>query len=91
MGDELDGLLAGSEQAKEAISQAPKAVADQIEKVAASAFTFALANATWVLVGIGALCTVLTWWLVEPRQRTSELPEAAQTPEHHHRFSGFHL
>jgi hypothetical protein len=60
--------------------------------VAASAFTFALANATWVLVGIAAVCTVLTWWLVAPRQPSDELPEAAQTEEHHHhRFSGFHL
>jgi EmrB/QacA subfamily drug resistance transporter len=90
--DELDGLLAGSQKAKEAIAQAPRGVADQIEEVAASAFTFALANATWVLVGIAAVCTVLTWWLVAPRQPSDELPEAAQTEEHHHhRFSGFHL
>ncbi|HXV33994.1 MAG TPA: hypothetical protein VD769_08290, partial [Gaiellaceae bacterium] len=67
-------------------------VAEQIESTAASAFTYALGHAIWVLVGIGTVCTVLTWWLVEPKQPTAELPEAAQVPEHHHhRFSGFHF
>lgn len=90
--EELDGLLAGSQQAREAIAQEPTGVAEQIEEVATTAFTFALGNATWVLVGIGAVCTVLTWWLVEPKQRSTEVPEAAETPEHHHHHAGrFHL
>jgi EmrB/QacA subfamily drug resistance transporter len=90
--EDLDGLLAGSESAKEAVSQLPAGVAGQIENAAAAAFTFALGHAIWVLVGIGAACTAVTWLLVEPKQRTTELPEAARTAEHHHhRFSGFHL
>jgi EmrB/QacA subfamily drug resistance transporter len=90
--DELDGLLAGSQAARAAISQAPASVADQIEEVAASAFTFALGNATWVLVGITGVCTILTGLLVEPKQPSEEVPEAAQTAEHlHHRFGGFHI
>jgi EmrB/QacA subfamily drug resistance transporter len=89
---ELDGLLAGSAEAREAVARAPRAVADQIEDVAADAFTFALGNATWVLFGVAAVCTLLTWWLVEPRQPSEELPEAARTEEHHHhRFGGFHI
>ncbi|HXV33289.1 MAG TPA: MFS transporter, partial [Gaiellaceae bacterium] len=68
--EDLDGLLAGSESAKEAVSQAPAGVAEQIESTAASAFTYALGHAIWVLVGIGTVCTVLTWWLVEPKQPT---------------------
>jgi MFS family permease len=90
--EDLDGLLAGSDQAEEAIAQAPKGVAEQIEDVAATAFTYALGDATWVLVGLGAVCTVLTWWLVEPKQRSTEVPEAARSPEHHrHHVGRFHI
>ncbi len=90
--EQLDALLAGSEQARDALPTDPEGIADQIQAVAADAYTFALGNAIWVLVGVSAVCTLLTWWLVEPKQPTTELPEAAETDEHrHHRFGGFHL
>jgi len=90
--EQLDGLLAGSKGAREALSSDPKALLEQIREIAADAFTFALGNATWVLVALGALSTVLTWWLVEPKQPSEQVPEAARTPEHHHhRFGGFHI
>ena len=90
--EQLDGLLAGSEEAREAVSGDSKAVGEQIEQVAATAFDFALANAIWVLVGIAAVCTVLTWLLVEPKRASEEPPAAAPLAEHHHhRFGGFHL
>ncbi|MFA9401195.1 MAG: MFS transporter [Acidobacteriota bacterium] len=89
---QLDGLLAGSKEASDAISQDSPSVTQQIEQVAADAFTYALGNAIWVLVGVMAVCAVLTWWLVTPKQKPYVEPEAAQTPEHHHhRFGGFHL
>ncbi|MBK5111467.1 MAG: hypothetical protein JJE10_08965, partial [Thermoleophilia bacterium] len=89
---QLDGLLAGSQEAIDAISQDSPSVTQQIEQVAADAFTYALGNAIWVLVGVLAVCAVLTWWLVAPKQKPYVEPEAAQTPEHHHhRFGGFHL
>jgi EmrB/QacA subfamily drug resistance transporter len=90
--EQLEGLLAGSQQARDAVPTDPKGIAGQIESVASDAFTYALANATWVLVGVVAVCTACTWWLVEPKQPTSEMPEAAKTDEHHHhRFGGFHV
>jgi len=90
--EQLEGLLAGSEAARETVANDPQGVAEQIERVGADAFAFALGNAIWVLVGVLAVCTILTWWLVEPKQPTTELPDAARTDEHrHHRFGGFHL
>jgi hypothetical protein len=89
---QLDGLLAGSQKAIDAIPGDAPAVARQVEQVASDAFTYALGNAIWVLVGVMAVCTVLTWWLVAPRQKPYVEPEAARTVEHHHhRFGGFHL
>lgn len=90
--DQLDGLLAGSERAREAVPSDPPGIAAQIEAIAADVFTFALGNATWVLVGVMVVCGLLTWWLVEPKQRTTEVPEAADTHEHKHHSSGrFHV
>ncbi|MGI9556754.1 MAG: MFS transporter [Solirubrobacterales bacterium] len=90
--DQLDGLLAGSEEAKESIPDDPPGVQQEIFEVAADVYTFALGNATWVLVGIMAVCTVLTFWLVEPKEPTTDVPEAAETDEHKHHFRGrFHL
>ncbi|MCB0831126.1 MAG: MFS transporter, partial [Solirubrobacterales bacterium] len=80
-GDErrqLDGLLAGSDSARDSIANDPASVQQQIESIAREAFTFALSNSIWVLVGIAVVCTGLTAWLVEPKEPTSELPEAAQ-------------
>jgi EmrB/QacA subfamily drug resistance transporter len=92
---QVDGLVAGSQQARESISKDSSSTADQVEVIAADAFTFALGNSLWVLVGVAAVCTVLTWWLVEPKQKTAETPEtrpAGEDPRiHHHRFGGFHL
>ncbi|HRV60309.1 MAG TPA: hypothetical protein P5138_06735, partial [Solirubrobacterales bacterium] len=89
---QLDGLLAGSDSARDSIANDPASVQQQIESIAREAFTFALSNSIWVLVGIAVVCTGLTAWLVEPKEPTSELPEAAQQLEHkHHRFGGFHL
>ncbi len=90
--EQLDGLLAGSESARDSLPDDSSGVAEQIESIAADAFTYALGNSIWVLVGIAVVCTGLTAWLVEPKQRTTELPEAArQVEHHHHRFGGFHL
>ena len=90
--EQLDGLLAGSKEAQEAISGDPKALVEQIREIAADAFTFALSNATWVLVALASASAILTWWLVEPKQSSEQFPEAARTPEHrHHRFGGFHI
>jgi len=88
--DELDGLLAGSKAAQRAIAQAPANVAGQIKEIAASAFTFALGNATWVLVGIMAVSTVLTGLLL--RSKRSGEDESAETMSHFHRRSiGLHI
>ena len=89
---QLDGLLAGSQKAIDAIPGDAPGVARKIEQVASEAFTYALGNAIWVLVGVMAVCTVLTWWLVAPKRKPYVEPEAARTVEHrHHRFGGFHL
>ena len=90
--DQLDGLLAGSESARDAISNDSASTIATIEEAGRDVFSYALGNALWVLVGVMAVCTVLTWWLVEPKETTTELPEAAHTDEHKHHFAGrFHL
>jgi EmrB/QacA subfamily drug resistance transporter len=80
---ELDGLLAGSQTAKDAVSHAPAGVAEQIKEIAAHAFTFALGNATWVLVGVMAVCTVATALLLESKK--------VREPAEHHRSIGLHI
>lgn len=89
---QVDGLVAGSEKAQEELSKDSATVAERVESIAADAFTYALGNSLWVLVGVAVVCTALTWWLVEPREPTDVMPEAALEEEHHHhRFGGFHL
>jgi len=92
---QVDGLVAGSQEAREAISKDSASTADQVEEIASSAFTYALGNSIWVLVGVAAVCTVLTWLLVEPKQDTPEPSEAEPARDsarkQHHHFGGFHF
>ncbi len=92
---QIDALVAGSQEAREAISKDSTSTADQVEAIASDAFTYALGNSIWVLVGVAGLCTVLTWWLVEPKQN---VPAASETgpardpgPKRRHHFGGFHF
>ena len=92
---QVDGLVAGSQEAREAISKDSASTADQVEEIASSAFTYALGNSIWVLVGVAAVCTVLTWLLVEPKEEAAEPSEADPAGEsaskQHHHFGGFHF
>jgi hypothetical protein len=88
--DQLDGLLAGSPEAQSAVSADAKDLAGEIRRVAADAFTYALGNALWILVGIAAVCTVLTWLLVESKRSMAEHGETAP-PHHPHHLPRFHL
>jgi hypothetical protein len=90
--DQLDGLLAGSEKALEAVPNDSPAVAAMIEQTVREVFSFALGSALWAIVGVMALCAVLTWWLVEPKEPSTKVPEAASTDAHkHHMYGRFHL
>jgi EmrB/QacA subfamily drug resistance transporter len=87
--EQLDGLLAGSQQAQDAVSADAKGLAGEIHDIAADAFTYALGNALWILVGVAAICTVGTWLLVESKRPDTD--GLAEPPHHHHRFGGFHI
>ena len=90
--DQLDGLLAGSEKAREAVPNDPPAVAAMVEQAAREVYSYALGNALWVIVGVMAICTVLTARLVQPKEPSTDVPEAATTDEHrHHQHGRFHL
>lgn len=89
--EQLDGLLAGSQDAQQAVSADAKGLAGEIRQIAADAFTYALGNAIWVLVGVAAVCTALTWWLVESKRPSAEAGTTAPAHHHHHRFGGFHI
>ena len=92
---QIDGLVAGSQEAREAIAKDSTSTADQVEAIASDAFTYALGNSIWVLVGVAGLCTVLTWWLVAPKHdapaANSADPSGDSGPKQHHRFGGFHF
>lgn len=87
--EQLDGLLAGSQQAQDAVSADAKGLAEEIHRIAADAFTYALGNALWILVGVASACTIGTWLLVESKRPDAE--DLAEPPHHHHRFGGFHI
>ena len=93
--EQLDGLLAGSQKAQDAVANDPRGLAGEIREIATDAFSFALGNALWILVGVAAVCTVLTWWLVESKAAAEAGDEldAAPAPPHrrHHHFGGFHI
>jgi len=57
---ELDGLLAGSDSAMEALGDQPTSVVATVREAAADAFAYALGNALWILVGLLAIGTILT-------------------------------
>ena len=63
---ELDGLLADAPSAKAVAAKLPPDAQASLETAAREAYTFALANSTWVLVGIAVVTTILTWLLVRP-------------------------
>ncbi len=95
---QIDGLVAGSQPAREAISKDSETLADQVEAIASGAFTYALGNSIRILVGIAAAFTVLTWWLIEPKTTHSDRSGSGPSqPDQHepiHRqnhFGGFHL
>ncbi len=92
--EQLDGLLAGSQKAQEAVAADGKGLASEIRDIATDAFTYALGHSLWILVGVAAICTVMTWWLLAP-ERPAREPEvlAPDDPRHghHHRSGGFHL
>lgn len=86
---ELDGVLAGSESARAHVEAAPAEARDDILDAAADAFSYALANSFWILVGLVAAGTVLTWMYV----RDPEPPDAVEEHELQHRMHHrrFHL
>ncbi|MFN8112770.1 MAG: MFS transporter [Solirubrobacterales bacterium] len=89
--EQLDGLLAGSQQAKDAVAADAAGLAAEIQRIAADAFTYALGNALWILVGVAFLSTVGTWMLVQSAPPSGDAA-AADPPDHrHHHFGGFHI
>jgi len=69
---ELDGLLAGSDSALDALRDQPTSVVESIRGAAADAFAYALAHALWILVGLLVIGTILTAALVrDPAPRAT--------------------
>ncbi|MEX0993305.1 MAG: MFS transporter [Solirubrobacterales bacterium] len=91
---ELDGLLAGSEQARRMLGELPASVAAEIEQVVREVFSYAMARASWLLVAVAALGLALTWAFVRDDASTQREPErvdpdpaGAAVPHHHwHRW-----
>jgi EmrB/QacA subfamily drug resistance transporter len=81
--DVLDGLLAGSSEARRALAHRPLGDAHAIERAVRETFAYALSNSTWVLVGLAAVATALTAAFV--RSAPAEAP-APRPPEHHRRL-----
>ncbi|TMK40285.1 MAG: MFS transporter [Actinobacteria bacterium] len=81
--DELDGLLAGSHEARRALVHEPLATAHAVEQAVRETFAYALANSTWVLVGLAAVATAFTAAMV--RSAPTQAPEP-HPPEHHRRL-----
>ncbi|HEY8779328.1 MAG TPA: MFS transporter [Solirubrobacterales bacterium] len=83
---ELDGLLAGSSAARRTLHQESHGVFERVEAVFRETFAYALANATWILVGLAAAGAVVSWLLV---QSAADSTPAEHKPEHrlgHRRF-----
>lgn len=93
---ELDGLLAGSESARRTLAEQSAAVAGRIAEAVRETFTYALSDAIWVLVGLTALGTVLTWAFVRASAPAGPDPAVAGDPppgelRHHAHHRRFHL
>src|SRR5204863_5187683 len=81
---EINGLLSGSDAAVRSLGRFPANVAAAIKDVADDAFAFALANSTWVLVGITAVATIGTALLLRAPHPSPADPDTAQPHEAHH-------
>jgi hypothetical protein len=89
---EINGLLSGSDAAVRSLGRFPANVAAAIRDVADDAFAFALANSTWVLVGITTVATVGTALLLRAPHGEAVDPDTAQPHEAHHPLRHwFHL
>ena len=93
---QIDGrFVAGSQEARDAITKDSTSTADQVEAMPPTPSPTALGNSIWVLVGVAGLCTVLTWWLVAPKHDAPAANSADRSgdsgPKQHHRFGGFHF
>ena len=93
---ELDGLLAGSESARQTLAGQPAGLEHRIEDAVRETFTFALSHALWVLVGLTAVGTVLTWAFVRSPAPVGPDPAVAGDPaaaelRHHTHHRRFHL
>jgi EmrB/QacA subfamily drug resistance transporter len=92
---ELDGLVAGSESAREEAAKAPPAQRTELDDAARRAYSDAIAGAFWILVGLTAAGTVLTWIFVrDPRPPTGTATAAVGGPRelrHHQHHRRFHL
>ncbi len=97
-GGELDGLLAGSAQAKAQLSSLPADLAMQIEQTVEDVYSYALARASWILVGFAATGLVATWAFTRSSEQPDAKPEqldpdpaGAGVPHHHWHRLRFHL
>ena len=85
---ELDGLLTGAESARAAAGQRTA-----LEDAARDAFSYALANSFWILVGLVAVGAVLTWMFVRDPEPPGVVAPSAEPGELHHHMHHrrFHL
>ncbi len=86
---DLDGLLAGSERARAVVAHLPSHAHALVENVARDTFSYALANAMWVMVVLAFVGTVLTWVFVSDARAPPEVHPADVRHHMHHRR--FHL
>ena len=84
---DLDGLLAGSERARDVLAHLPSGARAQVENVAKESFSYALAGAMWVMVVLAFVGMVLTWLLVSDARAPPQVhPDDARHHLHHRRF-----
>lgn len=84
---DLDGLLAGSERARDVVAHLPARAHALVEHVARDTFSYALANAMWVMVALALIGTVLTWLFVADARAPPDAPPGdAHHYLHHRRF-----
>jgi EmrB/QacA subfamily drug resistance transporter len=87
---ELDGLLAGSSAARRALHQEPHGVFERVEEDFRETFSYALANATWILVGLAVMGAVMAWAFVQSAA-TAAAASGTGEVEHHQHHRRFHF
>jgi EmrB/QacA subfamily drug resistance transporter len=84
---DLDGVLAGSDSARAAAHRLPPRALVAVDDIARDTFSYALANAMWVMVVLAFIGLVLTWLFVSDARAPPEAhPDDAQHHLHHRRF-----